>query len=558
MGVLLRGPQDRFNPQIHTEGNSLTTLMKKDMRIAKQTFDLFKKYNKFQSWMYYSGRVNQGIQKGKMKPASNDSLNDNAYRIAYEGMDILPAYSFGAAHFGAYFDGANPSPDMTANGVTYTGGKTAGNIATNTRCSVSVKHEPSNGIFGDKFNPNDRITLNAGLGITIIFTNEGRLASTGDHIIYDGKTVGPEALFAAAHFADGKVFTEAGSAFGEGSLKGYQRTNRNQWKINYSFITRYSLTMTGSAKKQKIAYIYNGDQSNQRQSWEFAEVLRGERTFRMMNELALRNSRISMDPSTHAWFENYGTNNLTVDGFKTESGIEAPITGNGWIPEIEDNATFDYNPNNGLAHGMIEAITNVLATRSPEGNSGNTFLGVTDRIGRMAFDTGMKKLMQYDTASGSGGLTNMVLDIDTGQDVSLGFSVTKYFYLGNWFVLIEDELFNHPGLYETNGGLVGSGNIYILNTTDVEGVPNFEVLSRQGRSLVKKNVDGMHSFDPVADGSNQAASGFDGCQTHMLSELMAVLYDTRSCGILRATAAWNGGALSGTVIAGQKANVFTW
>jgi hypothetical protein len=531
--------------------------MKKDFRVARKTFDLFKKYNKFQSFMYYSGRVNQGIQKGKMKPATND-LNDNAYRISYEGMDILPAYSFGAANFGTIFDAANPSPDMTGNGVTYAGGVTAGTVATNTLCSISVQHDPSSGIWGDKFNPNDRITLNAGLGITIIFTQKGRLASTGDHYVYDGKTVGPAALYDATHVAAGKVFTEAGSAFGEGSLKGYQRTNKNQWKINYSFITRYTLTMTGSAKKQKIAYIYNGDQNNQKQMWEFAEVLRGERVFRMMNELGLRHSRISMDPSSHAWFENYGTNNLTVDGFSAESGIEAPITGNGWIPEIEDNATFDYNPNNGLAHTLIEAITNVLATRSPEGNSGNTFLAVTDRIGRTAFDAGMKKLMQYDVASGSGGLTNIVLDVTTGQDVTLGFQVTKYYYLGNWFVLIEDELFNHTGLYETNGGLVGSGNIYILNTTSVDGVPNFEVLARSDRDYRKKMVDGMHSFDPQNDASNTAASGFDGCAMHMLSELMAVLYDTRSCGILQATAVWNGGALNGTTIAGEKANVFTW
>lgn len=557
MGVLLRGPQDRFNPQIHTEANSLTTLMKKDFRVARKTFDLFKKYNKFQSWMYYSGRVNQGLAKGKMKPATSD-INDNAYRINYEGMDLLPAYSFGAAQFGTLFDAANPSPDMTGNGVTYTGGVTAGTVATNTLCSISVKHEPGNSIWGDKFNPNDRITLDSGLGITIIFLSKGRLASTGDHIVYDGKTVGPAALYSATHLAADNVFTEAGSAFGEGSLKGYQRTNKNKWKINYSFITRYSLTMTGSAKKQNIAYIYNQDSKNNKQMWEFAEVLRGERIFRMMNELALRYSRISMDPSTHAWFENYGTNNLTVAGFSAESGIEAPVIGNGWIPEIEDNATFDYNPNDGLAHTLIEAITNVLATRSPEGNSGNTFLAVTDRIGRTAFDKGMKLLMQYDTSSATSGASNIVYNVTTGEKLKLGFEVTQYTYLGNSFILVEDELFNHPGLYPTNGGLVGTGNIYILNTTPVDGVPNFEVLARSGRTLKKKNVDGMHSFDPAADASNQAASGFDGCQSHMLSELMAVLYDTRSCGILKATTAWNGGDLSAHAIAGEKANIFTW
>ena len=559
MGVLLRGPQERFNPQIHTEANSLTTLMKKDFKVARKSFDLFKRYNKFQSWMYYSGRINQGVKKGKMKAASND-INDNAYRISYEGMDILPAYSFGNATIGTWFDAANPSPDFTGNGITNTGTITVAfdNVATDTLASISIQHDPDNGIFGDKFNANDKIALGNGSGVNFIITRGGRLASTNDHYVYDGKTIGPAAVFSTSHLTAGLVMTEGGNAFGEGSLKGGQRTNHNKWRINYSFISRYTLTMTGSAKKQKVAYIYNGDQGNQKQMWEFAEILRGERVFRMMNEQALRYSRISMDPSSHAWFENYGTNQLTLNGFQAESGIEAPITGNGWIPEIEDNATFDYNPNNGLAHTMIEAITNTLSTRSPEGSSGNTFLAVTDRIGRTAFDAGMKKLMQFDFGSASSGASNIVYNVTTGEKLKLGFEVTQYHYLGNDFVLIEDELFNHPGLYDTNGGLVGTGNIYILNTTPVDGVPNFEVFARTGRRYIKKNVDGMHSFDPQSESSNSAASGFDGCQCHMLSELMAVLYDTRSCGVLKATNVWTGGDLTGTAIADAKANTFTF
>jgi hypothetical protein len=528
--------------------------MKKDFAIRRKTFDLFKKYNKFQSWMYYSGRVNQGLAKGKMKPSPED-LNDNAYRIAYEGMDILPAYSFGGANFGTWFDSANPTPDMTGNGITYAGGVTAGTVITNTLCSISVKHEPASGIFGDKFNPNDRIILGNGLGTSIIITQKGRKASTNDHYVYDGKTIGAAALYSAAYLAADEVFTESGSAFGEGSLKGSQRTNRNKWRINYSFITRYTLTMTGSAKKQKIANIYNADK-REAKMWEFAEVLRAERVFRMLNELGLRYSRTSMDPSSHAWFENYGTNNLTLDGFQAESGIEAPVIGNGWIPEIEDNATFDYNPNNGLAHTLIEAITNVLSQRSPEGSSGNTFLAVTDRIGRTAFDAGMKKLMQFD--SSTSGATNIIHNVTTGEKLRLGFEVVQYEYLGNKFVLMEDELLNHPGLFPTNGGLVGAGHIYILNTTPVDGVPNFEVLARSGRDYIKKNVNGMHSFDPQGEASNTAASGFDGAQCHMLSELMSVLYDTRSCGMLKATNVWAGGDLSGTTIAGEKANIFTF
>jgi hypothetical protein len=553
MGVLLRGPQERFNPQIHTEGNSLTTKMSKHFAVARKTFDLFKRYNKFQSWMYYTGRVNQGAKKGKMKPQTQD-INDNAFRIAYEGMNILPAYATGDAHIGAIFDSGNISPDMTANGITYAGGILVSTVETNVYASVAVKHIPASEIWGDKFNPNDKFILGNGLGTQFIILSPGRLASTGDHYVYDCKVIGIAALFQEADLAEDNVLTEGGPAFGEGSLKGSQRTNKNKWRINYSFISRYTLTMTGSASRQKVAFIYNKDDKSKKM-WEFDEVIRADENHRLMNEMSLRYNRITMDPTNHAWFENYGTNTLTLDGFQAESGIESPIIGNGWIPEIEDNATFDYNPNSGLAHTMIEAITNVLATRSPAGGDGNMFLAITDRIGRNAFDKGMKILMQYDTNSGTSGLSNIVYNVVTGDEMSLGFSVTSYEHLGNKFVCIEDELLNHPGLFATNGGLVGSGNIYILNATEINGVPNFEVYANTERNYNKKYVNGMHSLDPSNTG-NTASSGFDGCQVHLLSELMPVLYDIRSCGILKASAVWAGGDLTGTDIANANASTF--
>lgn len=554
MGVLLRGTQERFNPQIHTESNSLTTLMKKDFRVARKTFDLFQRYNKFQSWMYYTGRVNQGAKNGKMKPETND-INDNAFRIAYEGMNILPAYSMGKVVIGEIFDAGNPSPDMTAiAGVTYVAPVTAATVVTDTLASVAIKHDPANEIYGDKFNPNDKFILGAGLGTHFIILSEGRKSSTGDHYVYDCKTIGPAGIFDPAGLDEDNVLTDGGSAFGEGSLKGSQRSARNKWRINYSFVSRYTLTMTGSAKRQKVAFIYNSDSRNSKM-WEFEEVLRADEVFRMQNELAMRYNRITMDPTSHAWFENYGTNQLTLNGFQAESGIEAPVIGNGWIPEIEDNASFDYNPNNGLAHTMIEAITNVLSTRSPNGGSGNVFLAVSDRIGCTAFDRGMKKLMQFDSNTATSGASNIVYNVATGSDMSLGFKVTSYEYLNNKFVMIEDELLNHPGLFNMNGGLVGTGNIYILNATEINGTPNFEVYAPKDRNYNKKYVDGMHSLD-AKNNSSKAASGFDGCQVHLLSELMPVLYDVRSCGILKAVTSYTGGDLTGSAIAAQRANSF--
>ena len=543
MGVLLRGPVENFNPQIHTEGNSLTSNMRKHFAVKKKSLDLFQKETRFISFMYASNRVNGGAAGGKVKPVANE-IHDNAFRIAYDGALMLPAYSYGAAQIGSLFDPGNQAPDMSeVVGVEYTGAYTSANVVTNTVASIAIKHDVENNIFGDKFNPNDSVILDGGLGLLFVLTDFPRRSLDSTHYVLDGKFVGPETLFDEAHLAEGEVMTEAGNYFGEGSLRGYQRYKRNKWRINYTSIHRYTLTMTGSAKAQKVTNLVNSETNEK--MWEFEAVLDMDKRTHIGNELALRFSRISMDPTGHAWYENYGTNKLTIGGFNASSGLTSPMLGDGWIPQIQDNFVFDYNPNEGLNYLLIENIMTVLSQRSPAGSSGNTFVGITDKIGAMAWDKGFKKLMGWgnnavNTASGM--ITNCISDVKAGTDVTLGFKVTKYVYLTDEIIIIEDELFNSPSQHNTYGGVTGTGNIYILNMSMVDGVSNFDLFARANRSMIRKSEPGMVSIG--GDSSDIATSGFDGASIHNLAELMAIVYDMRSSGILKASAKFAGGALA--------------
>lgn len=551
MSILMRGTVENFNPQIHTEANSLTFQMKKDFAVRKKSMDLFARYTKFTSFMYATGRHNGGNNTGKVVSAAKDTLMDNAYRIAYDGALLLPAYSMGAAQIGSWFDAGNSQPDMSGIvGINYTNGILVTTVTTDVPGSIAIQHDPANEVYGDKFNPNDSIVLNQGLGLLFIIQQHPRRAADGSHYVLDGKFVGPASLFQAAHLAANEVMTEGGNYFGEGSLRGWMRYSRNKWRINYSSIHRSSMTMTGSAKKQKIAWIVNPDSGGK--LWEYDEVLKNDRIFHMQNELALRYSRMSMDATDHSWFENYGRNKLTISGFKAESGITSPILGDGWIPQIQDNLTIDYNPNTGLDYLVLESLMMILAQRSPSGSSGNTFVGIGDSIGHMVVDRAFKKLTGFGNnaaSTDSGTITNAIFNVKSGADNTIGFKVTKYWYLDNEFIFIEDDMFNNPGLYNTSGGVTGTGNIYILNTSLVDGVSNFELFARSGRDFKRKYENGMHSYDESMDNSNLASSGFDGCSVHSLSELLPILYDIRSCAILRASAKYNGGALSAAPIA---------
>ena len=550
MSILMRGTKENFNPQIHTEANSLTFNMKKHFEVKRKSMDLFARYTKFTSFMYASGRYNGGAGT-KVMAAAKDGLMDNAYRIAYDGALLLPAYSMGAAQIGSWFEAGNSAPDMSAVvGVQYTNGIIVTTVVTDVAGSIAVKHDPENEIYGDKFNPNDSIVLNQGLGSLFLIQQHPRRSSDGSHYVLDGKFVGTANLFKEEFLDEGEVLTEGGNYFGEGSLRGWQRYTRSKWRINYSSIHRSSMTMTGSAQKQKVCMITNPE--NGAKMWEYDAVLNNDKIFHMQNELALRYSRISMDATDHSWFENYGKNNLTISGFKAESGLTAPMLGDGWIPQIQDNFTFDYNPNTGLSHLALESLMLILGQRSPVGSSGNTFVGVGDAIGHMVVDNAFKKLIGFGNnaaSTASGTITDSILNVKTGQDNSIGFKITSYWYLDNEFIFIQDELFNNPGLFNTSGGVTGSGNIYVLNSSTVDGVSNFELFSRQGRNLIRKNENGMTSFDSNQENSNVASSGFDGCSIHTLSELLPILYDVRSCAILRASAKYTGGALAAEPIA---------
>jgi hypothetical protein len=553
--MLFRSPQENYNPQIHTEELSLTVNMEKDFAVHNKVLSRFERYNKFTSFLFHTGRVDGGAVGGLIKRPSGEEVYDNAYRAKFKSINIMPAVSMGAALLGGWHQESAPQPDMSAVvGVTYAGGANAGNIATYTLFSVAIKHEPSNNIFGDKFNPQDSFVLEGGLG-TVFYITRVRPSSTGDHYVLDGKTIGPAIDFKVAGLAEDEVLMEGGNYYGEGSMKGYQRHNKNYWKIFYSFMSRYTLSFTGNALRQKqLKVIWTGDQAGKANKtggyWQFEQEWLADEMFSLMLELSCRFSASSMDPSTHAWFENFGKNNLTMTGLNPEAGITPPRTPDGWIRSIKDTIDMTYDVNDGLSPYLLQSVMTLLANNSPAGAQGNQFVIIGDAIAYQNFDSSLKRLIGWNVSGGSpiaaSHNTNMVYNIQSGQDIKLGFNIKSYEYLGNEIMFIQDELFSHPGLNNRNGGLVGTGNLYILNVTPVEGVSNFELFTGgNGRYFRKKYVDGMHSLDAIRDKSMFASTGFDGGFCHYLSELFPITYFEDTCAVIRGSNKFTGGALTG-------------
>lgn len=546
--MLFKSLSETYNPQIHTEELSLTTQMDKSPEVHRGVLSRFEKYTKLSSWLRLTGRVDGGVAQGLILKPSGE-LHDNAYRVQYQGLNILPAYAMGGIVLGGY----HATDDMTAvTTATYLNSVVAGTVKTDVPFSIAVKHDPANNIFGDKMNPQDSFKLGAGLGIMLLIQKK-RKASTNDHFIYDGKVIGKAADWDPTHVAEDTVLTESGNYFGEGSMRGFQRSKQKYWEIFYSFISRYTLTFTGNSLDQKRVVWADTSMSGASLKgsgtglWQFEQEWDADEYFALFLELALRFSVSSMDSSSHTWFEKAGTNLLTSGGFSPESGIFPPRTADGWVEQIKDTLDLSYNPNTGLDVIFLQSIMAVLAGNSPAGSQGNEFIVIGDMIGFVQWDLAMKKSLAAGGSNpGAVGSTNVVYNITDGKQVKLGFDVVEYNYLGNKFTFLQDELMNHPGLFGRSGGLPGTGNLYIINATPVNGVSNFELFARgRGRIMKKKYVDGMHSVDSGRDSGNMASSGFDGAFVHYLSELFPVMYYKNTCAVIRASAKYTGGGLSG-------------
>lgn len=551
MSKLMKGQVETYNPQIHTEALSLGVQAEKSPAVHKATIDRFAKYAKFTSLLYLSGRVNGGLKNQRItRDSVTRTIADNAYRVKYEGMEVLPLISMGAVVVGAF----HATDDMTSvSGVTYAAGSgisTAEDVVTDTLGSFAAKHEPDNNIYGDKLNPHDKIGLGHGLDKVEFIVINKRRASTNDHYIYDGKFI-VGGLFQEESFAEDEVLMETGNIVGEGSTTGFQRDGRNYWEIFFSHKSRYTLRFTGDALRQRRCRWVHPTEKNPNSKtkgayWEFEEEERADRIFAMMNELSLRYNVSTMDMSAgHKWFENAGRNLLTGSHFAPTSGITPPASGDGFITSILDTLDLTYDPNDKLDYRDLQTTLNVLAENSPIGNSGNLFICLGDKIARQAFNETMMFLIGLNVGNGgttSGQLaTNVIVDMNN-VPTKLGFEITEYEYLGNKVIFVEDSLLSHPGLMGKNGGLTGYGDMFFINITPMDdGTSMFELMAgERGRFFIKKYVDGLHSLHPQGEASMFASSGFDGAVAHYFTELMPVNYFSNCSAVIRASRKYTG------------------
>lgn len=358
------------------------------------------------------------------------------------------------------------------------------------------------------FNPNDVVKFKGGTQAIVI--GEPVASSGGYTFTFKLQTNDPNAFLnvAGGAVAAGVTANTVGSAFPEGSDRGYENHVYPDWYINYIGIARKSKSITGSALTD-ITWIENNGQ----RLWYFTdeELMREE--FLYQKEL-------------DDW---YSISTMDANGNSTVIGQDGKpiVKGDGILRQIDASNVDTYN-------GTLteDAITSFLAQlKLNTGNKNSHWMVFTGTAGQLAFHKAMKDLV-YPSG-------NLVYDAAVGQEVEIGVNFTSYNAIGQRLTLVHTPIFDDPNLHgndidPVSGYPKESFRMVFLDMGVTNGVANIErkVKGAGGidRGMIVKYIAGM--VNPFDQKSMMAANSRDAFTCEILCESGIIVRNPLSCGQL--------------------------
>lgn len=355
-------------------------------------------------------------------------------------------------------------------------------------------------------NPNDIVR----------FSDENQAIILGEPVITAGgytftmalQTNDAAANIAAAAVAAGKTANTTGSAFPEGSDRGYENHVYPDWYINHIGIARKSISITGPAATD-ILWVENGGQK----LWFFKAESDTRDEFMYQKEL-------------DSW---YSTSTMDANGNSTVIGLDGKpiVKGDGILRQIDASNVDTYN-------GVLteKRLTDFLAQlKLNTGNKNSHWMVFTGTGGQVAFHEAMKNLV-YPSG-------NLVYDASVGKETEIGVNFTSYNALGCRLTLVPTALFDDPNLHGNNIDPVSgmpkeSFRMVFLDMGVTNGVSNIErkVKGAGGinRGMIVKYIAGM--INPFDSKSMMAANSRDAFVVEYLCESGIIVRNPLSCGQL--------------------------
>jgi hypothetical protein len=356
------------------------------------------------------------------------------------------------------------------------------------------------------FNPNDVVRF-AGEEQAIVM-GEPVPTAGGYTFSFILQTNDAAATIAPASAAAGLTANTVGSAFPEGSDRGFENHVYPDWYINHIGIARKSKSITGSALTD-ITWIENNGQ----RVWFFTDE-------KLMREEFLYQKELD------SW---YSTSTMDANGNSTVIGPDGKpiVKGDGILRQIDAANVDTYN-------GQLteKRLTDFLAQlQLNTGSQDKHWMVFTGTAGKVAFHEAMKDLV-YPAG-------NLIYDANVGADTEIGVNFTSYNALGSRLTLVHNSLFDDPNLHgnsidPVSGFPKESFRMVFLDMGTTDGVSNIErkVKGAAGidRGMIIKYISGM--VNPFNQSSMEAANSRDAFTCEILCESGIIVRNPLSCGQL--------------------------
>ena len=374
-------------------------------------------------------------------------------------------------------------------------------------------------------------------GMNVLFNGQGFQArcmqlptGTAGNYIYTFQSPDGVLFSFSTHVAgQGSVKTCFGgyTSYGEGSLRGYGRSQFPDQFINHTTIQRKTVKITGSAASDVLWLDYTNMGGEQVTGWMYEQIQQGLAQMTIEDEFA-------------KWFGVSDMKNtdgtLLTQPRLTDTETGYPITsGDGVLEQIAGgNELYGSGINGEATEDDFTDMMKKLEKKS-NGATGLQWVVVTGTDGYANAQDKMINLAGNQNIN----VTQIVNQSDKpgGAEVSIGFNYTKFNINGNtiWFIKLplfdDDQRFTERG---TDGNLLQSSMYVFLNIGQSDTglkAKNMEILAKGANGVSRGNVTAK--FNGMSGGPGTPISEEDSLKYAILKEDMIMVYNTSSCGVIK-------------------------
>lgn len=309
----------------------------------------------------------------------------------------------------------------------------------------------------------------------------------------------------------GKTTGLNGNAFPELSDRGFL-SNAMAAEDHIGYITKVRYDWSFSADAASTKYLIEDTVNFQGKSVKLNYVtdqllMRAMETYHFNKEMEFLDGRTTMDASGRCFLQD-------------EKGQDI-VKGDGVVAQMADSRKQTYT---NLTIGLIEDILSDISLQMPK-RTGNTILLTTGMEAYKQFGRLMRAEHRGFWSADTG--SNYV-QTKNGK-IQLGAEYNGFQFQGNKLIITVNNTFDHEanvsGL-DSNGKKLDSSKLLFMDVSSYDGVPNLQLIAKDGRSFITGELDGMGGQDGKTSG--KVSSLLDGSMRSIIGTLGIVMHNPYS------------------------------